>query len=59
MNRKASFFSLLFLCFFTSTTAQIILLEGRVTNPDEVENIMYLIQHQDITLLLTKKGSLS
>ena len=42
MNRKASFLSLLFLCFFTSTTAQIILLEGRVTNPDEVENIHVL-----------------
>ena len=30
------------MCFFTSTTAQIILLEGRVTNPDEVENIHVL-----------------
>ena len=39
MNRKASFFSVLFLCFFTASTAQIILLEGRVINPDEVENI--------------------
>lgn len=42
MNRKASFFSVLFLCFFTASTAQIILLEGRVINPDEVENIHVL-----------------
>ncbi|CAI8255557.1 MAG: Uncharacterised protein [Flavobacteriaceae bacterium] len=42
MNSKAIFLSLLFLCFFTSTSAQIILLEGRVTNPDEVENIHVL-----------------
>lgn len=42
MNRKASFFSVLFLCFFTASTAQIIWLEGRVINPDEVENIHVL-----------------
>ena len=39
---KQAVCSLLFLCFFTSATAQIILLEGRVTNPDEVENIHVL-----------------
>ena len=42
MNVIRSCFSLLCLCFFTSATAQIILLEGRVTNPDEVENIHVL-----------------
>ena len=42
MNTIKGLFFLLFICFSLCGSAQIILLEGRVTNPDEVENIHVL-----------------
>jgi hypothetical protein len=42
MNSIKGLFFTLFFCFSLSGSAQIILLDGRVTNPDEVENIHVL-----------------
>ncbi|MGK0385589.1 MAG: hypothetical protein ACI849_000191 [Patiriisocius sp.] len=42
LNKATYLFLLIVLCFFFSGNGQIILLEGVITNPDEVENIHVL-----------------